>query len=50
MTAALVVWVEEPEELVAVPSEELELEPLLLSLFDAVGFVSRELGGLLGYG
>jgi hypothetical protein len=47
LTAALVVWVEEPEELVAVPSEEPELEP---SLFDAVGFVSRELGGLLGYG
>jgi hypothetical protein len=37
LTAALVVWVEKPEELVAVPSEEssVELESLLLSLFDA---------------
>jgi hypothetical protein len=48
LTAALLVSVEKPEELVAVPSEEsvveLELELSSLPLSEVHGFVSRELG------
>jgi hypothetical protein len=44
LTAALVVSVEKPEELVAVPSEESLVELESLPLSEAHGFVSRELG------
>jgi hypothetical protein len=46
LTAALLVSVEKPEELVAVPSEEslVELELSSLPLSEVHGFVSRELG------